>query len=751
MKNNLLGKIAMQIKNIGKSKLDFTHDCSTTAGFGDIQPTTCKLILPDSNGRIDSKNLVRFGTMVAPTFGRIKAKEYHHLVPMSDLLENFAFMLAQGKRKTGYNQSTIAPEYVPNMALGLLSRFCLVGAEIEFYPNLTTDDGTTLSIKENNTEALCLDVKNGFTDLADYVKENVTGTGLWAGYKGSCLNLGKITKPWAEANNLWSVGNHDFWIPIKNRDIDSCFGIRKKDTIDSNGQPTQTKEIKHLPIDSSSLCLVIRVANDEEYTLVIRLSSFGKRIRKQIIGAGKQINLCSTAPVEIVSLMAIWKAYFDLFGLTLYENYELTPLYEFGCWCDLFNRTNLNAYWANDEVWKFMLELGRMWYTDAQDLVSAHVSSTAISPSLGLGQQFIDVAGTGANITEIDNPNGTNTNGHALINAIQHGHLDAEYLERLYRWCNKNTVVGKEIAKVLRAQNLGKFVDSCKSNFIGYHEEMMTIYDVVSTADTFKDGEGSMLGEYGGRGLKVYESGSKSFSTDEFAFQVSLFTIVPEAGYLQAIDPASYSLKKTDYMLGEFEALGYEASRKTVVCGAENWSSQCDSGNFGSMDETFGFLPRGSHLKFAHNISNGDLTLRDTRAAYLPYTLDKFIDVGERRKTAEYGTAAYRRMNYIRELTPSTIPHASLHYRYPCKYPWMGDFTRIFAYQGEPLDDDFFINLLTDSDSEAKRWEFLENSYDNFIVHMLIQEPVWSPCKAIEESFETYPDDEKPNAKVDKA
>ena len=49
-KNNMLGKIAMSIKNIGKSRLNLTHDVSTTSAFGDMQATTCKLIIPNSNG-----------------------------------------------------------------------------------------------------------------------------------------------------------------------------------------------------------------------------------------------------------------------------------------------------------------------------------------------------------------------------------------------------------------------------------------------------------------------------------------------------------------------------------------------------------------------------------------------------------------------------------------------------------------------------------------------------------------------------
>ena len=82
MKNNILGKIKVALGNRNKAHLSLSHDVSTTASFGDVQPTICKLVLPNSNGHVSTKTLVRFGTMLAPTFGRIKAKEYHTLVKM---------------------------------------------------------------------------------------------------------------------------------------------------------------------------------------------------------------------------------------------------------------------------------------------------------------------------------------------------------------------------------------------------------------------------------------------------------------------------------------------------------------------------------------------------------------------------------------------------------------------------------------------------------------------------------------------
>ena len=297
MKNNMLGKISMAIKHMGKSRLNLTHDVSTTAPFGDMQATTCKLIIPNSNGTVKSRSLVRFGTMVAPTFGRIKSKEYHMLVPLSDLFQNFAFMLAQSKRASGFNQQILSPEKAPHMTLGLLSRYCLIGAEVEIYRHMTADtDRSTLVVRTTSVSG-AENEKNqvvGYLggNLDNIMKFNQTAGGVFDGYHGTMFNLGVVTSAWAQEKGLngWINPNQQIWIPCRNKDDFSLFGIRTSHGLNQQGQPTTTKELKHIPLEKGSLNLTISI-NGGVYTFVFRLSSFGKRLRKAIISAGKQIDL----------------------------------------------------------------------------------------------------------------------------------------------------------------------------------------------------------------------------------------------------------------------------------------------------------------------------------------------------------------------------------------------------------------------------------------------------------------------------
>lgn len=760
MKNNLFKKIAIKVSNLRKTQLNFAHDVSTTAGFGELQQTTCKLVMPNSNGTTQSKTLVRFAPMVAPTFGRVRSKEYHTLVPVSDLSKNIPALLAQGRVARGSN--IFEPQFLPHMTLGYLSRYCLVGAEVSMYRQYGDggDDNalSTYFIGSSEAGADTMHGQNSWID--DYIQENAHSV-EFSGFVGTLMNVDFFTRDWAisKVHQTQQDYRGTLWIPIRNKNAKTLFGVGSREVVrhTSGGQDVVVTEYyEHsVPLESADLLYSFR-HNGIWYTLAFRLSSFGKRLRKAIVGAGYQVNLSSTAPVEIMSLFATWKAYFDLFGLTQYDNYEVTNLAQVTTHMDFHNITNFDSLFNESAFCRFMVDLGNMWYTDAQDFVSAHQKSTAISPSFGLSRQFIDVTGgpNTANVSEVDNSDGSDENGHSFINNVIHGELDAEYLKRLYVWCNRNTVAGKAIEKVLRAQNLGKYVDSCKSNFIGYHEELLPVMDVVSTADTMTEaGKGSLLGEYGGRGLKVFESGKNSYSVDEYAFRVSLFTIVPDAGYLQSIDPSKYAIDKLSLYNPDFDGLGMEATRKTLVCGAENWSSESSFEDNANMDDNFGFVPRYSALKVGHSVANGDFTLRGVRDVYLPYTLDKFIDVGERgiSEITPSGAQGVKVFATQRQITPKMIPNASNAWRYPTRYPWLGNFRRIFANVGEPLDPLFYKRLHDDNTEQSATWEFLVNLYDCFIVHEIVNEQCYSPCKPIEECFGTFDDEEKPNARIEKA
>ena len=414
--------------------------------------------------------------------------------------------------------------------------------------------------------------------------------------------------------------------------------------------------------------------NGEYVAMAIELSDFGKRIRKGLQGCGYQINLASQSKVSILPLFATFKAYYDIFGLTLYKNFESTYCYRAinlisqQFWADngehmnnRFLSVNLSEFYSigdNAILPAFMInEFAEMWYTDEVDFVSSHINKLSVSPVFK-DESFVDTgyagAGTGLNIDyanddatnthpsrEIDashitysqepiDGNLTNINNagtHLLINNVFHGELDAEMLKRLYKWTNRNTLLGRQIAELMKAQGLGKYMEECKSNFIGSTDTMITISDVVSTADTDTgDGNGAVLGEYGGKGLQYTNDGTIVFENDRFGYWITLACVVPVGGYTQGLDGTLYANDKFRMYNPDFDAMGMELTTKEQIVGNANITGERldDAGQYG-----FGFIPRYSMFKVAHNLVNGDFNRHSCRNVYLPYTLDKHMNLND--------------------------------------------------------------------------------------------------------------------------
>ena len=55
MKTNVQNDIKIPISGFKRSKFNWSHDINTTFGWGEIQPTECKLLVPGSKTIVNSK------------------------------------------------------------------------------------------------------------------------------------------------------------------------------------------------------------------------------------------------------------------------------------------------------------------------------------------------------------------------------------------------------------------------------------------------------------------------------------------------------------------------------------------------------------------------------------------------------------------------------------------------------------------------------------------------------------------------
>ena len=506
MNNNNVGRVSMKTAKRPRSRFNLAHDVNTTCGFGEVQPLMCREVVPGTKSVFNVESLVRLSPIIAPAYGRLKMRLYHYFVGMSDLSRNFSAFLAKQSVARGIN--SFVPSLMPTMTLEQLTAFCLVGAKCTIYDVTENGDdfgdvseatlykwSKSLPVGTPGMLTLWNAINNNFGEFADgefYEAQDNLGDveEAWLGYTDApAMNLGKVFG--------WQG---DLWVPCSNAFAQSFFDVEIPEVKDDTDWAIY--DLDSVPLDVADL-VVQREIGGRSVAFAFRFSAAGKRLAKILIGCGYQLDAGSSdsVAVSLMPLFAFYKAYFDNFGLTLYQHIEDTNLFKLLNLYDNEDEYNFASYvgttsGASEGVIKikrvlisFFADLMSCFYTEEQDFVSIHTRTTAVSRSSALpvapgsGQINEELHITQGNYSEeagqVNTHPSQNHSPHAFINNVLHTELDAEYLKKLYQWTNRNTIAGQRIADLLRAQGLGEYVDNCDSRFIGGSTLDIHISDVV--------------------------------------------------------------------------------------------------------------------------------------------------------------------------------------------------------------------------------------------------------------------------------
>jgi hypothetical protein len=726
-------------------------------------------MLPDSKATCGIESLVRLAPMVAPTFGDARYKTYHEFVAMSDLTRNFDAVMSQTRVNRG--SASFVPHAVPTCFLFDLSCMCLMGAHLTIYRNAdgalfdsthpwkTYPDSSSMTTMLNNLTN-DLSAVTGQSVSAYMWYDNTTFGASDAFYGADdCYKFNPLVL--SPERNISTWFRNQVYIPVNQGR--SVPGLSLSQSV---GCPTNTYDYGQSVTLESADVIVFREFNGHGYAFAFRLSDYGKRLRKVLIGAGYQLNFDTDIAVSMMPLFATHKAWYELFGLQLFENYEDTYANKI---LQRYDNDNVATYslassQVNPHLQDFMhfcRELASLWYTEKTDFVNAHTANVTSNIKDAKLATFIDVYGASDGIQQasqnlygpldligVDESN-YNKNGHIRTITQNHGQLDSELLKRLYKWTNRNSIAGQRVRDLLIQQGLADYVDECEPRFIGYDDTHINISDVVSTSDTngiANPDAGAVLGEYGGRGLQYVDSKQFTFEAKEYGYWVCLAVVVPEAGYCQAIDGNVLSSTKEEFYNPEFDGLGMEANEKALVC-ADSPIANPKLSVTDTCQANFGFLPRYSRLKVASNKVNGDFSLRSVSANYEPYTLDRLFKLNDKViSTAETST---ERASLVHEkFNVKDFPIAGNIWRYVGRYRFLANFNRIFAQldgNGKIFDDE-----ITKIDLSG---ELQSCQSDNFLVHNIVHMDYFAPMLAIEDSFETLDEgnDGKANSSLEKA
>lgn len=442
--------------------------------------------------------------------------------------------------------------------------------------------------------------------------------------------------------------------------------------------------------------------------------------------------LQDTSSLSIAPLLAFFKAYYDRFGLVRELPFETTNCfkvikdvenYTIDFSHTLLGSTSSSRY---SLFTKFLAELSNCWYTDSNSYIAAQrdkLTNGIPSRSLAtLPEQNGAFSPEGVPYHAA----GSMPSVPSLTNRVSPyiTQLSLDVLKRLTAFVNKDSAIGKRMSNWVRVHYGADVSNSLfeESSRINEWRTNIDIDDVFSTSDTADVGtkdKGEYLGSYAGKGTGFSQNGF-SYKAPVHGFIFVMSCIVPLSNTFQGNDPTLLGIDLDTIPQPEFDALGFEATHRSVFV---DDNGVCDSkapDQFSS--ETFGFVPRYTGYKVKKNVVNGDMSKGYFQTDLLPYFNDRLLyNVG-------YHVQSFSDKvdTYSVSLFNKQVPNASTEFQKLCSYGFIGNYNRLFYNDS----DDSVFSLLSSGIMS-----------DNFIVQTVFDMRVSNFLKPVQNSYDTFDDD----------
>lgn len=676
----------MSFKNIvlGVQRKKYTHNLSfdnnTTMDFGVLQPLLSQYMEPKSNIKVSAKQLVRLAPMPTPSFARMFLRNYATFVKLTDVVPYHECLLAKLPFSTG--SSTYTPVKMPFTDCRTLTFFLL--------------------------------------SMSKY--------GVW--YRSSSS---QVYKPvvLSEIPNIGSAAQNAFLTE---------FSIKLPKNADSLVRDFTSNIVAASSVDdmtSSPLASDYTVSlNDGEYVLCFQFNTKVNAIRKQFIGLGYALNMYDTTELSLAPLLAYYKAYYNLFGLTRDLPFETTNCFALvklieGYSIDFSKKTILEVASTSSFYGKFIAflrDLGNLYYTDSNSYIAAHrdnlVNKTPLRSLSSLEQQngLFSVMGVGS---QSSIPTNTVVPYIGDDSSSYFTQLSLDVLKRLTTFVNKDSAIGKRLSDWVKVHygaevSNSLFEDAFRLNSWSTAIDIDDVFSTSDTADVGAAHKGDYLGSYAGTGTGFSKSGF-SFVAPVHGYCFVLSCIVPITNCFQGIDPTLLGIDLDTIPQPEFDALGFEATPRDVFISDND---VCVKPNK-AYNDTFGFVPRYTGFKVKKNIVNGDMSKGYFKTDLLPYFNDRMFY----NNTVNFDP---KTDGTLMSFSTDNVPNASTEFQKICRYSFLGNFNRLFYNSGS-----LFPNAGSATDSVPTA-SYLS---DNFIVQTVFDVRVSNWLKPVQNSYDTIDED----------
>lgn len=472
---------------------------------------------------------------------------------------------------------------------------------------------------------------------------------------------------------------------------------------------------------------------DEKYIYCFRFTNAARRLRSILVGLGYTYDLDVYDLLDATPLFAFYKAYYDTFAPSRDSSWTQTACFRLINFIYDYNQSNL-AFLYDDTItapftasirnsaFQFLDDLLNCWYVEPLNYVSAHRLHTGTNHAASAynPDQLDPNDSFGAPI-EYDPDN------NSLPLLSESSAFAIRQVLKLSRFITKDSVIGQKVSTWLKA-HFGANVDSNifkDSTNIATTRVDCSINDVFSTSDTLSDSGGETLGAYAGKGLGFDNSGF-DFTAPSFGYVICLSCIVPDSNFFQGYDPTLSAVYPDQRPNADLDAFGYEATPLASIAPLNDISLSKRA--IPLSNKSFGFVPRYTSFKTRKDIINGDMSRRGSINGYAPYYLDKIL-------TSQLVDATEVSQGVYSIIDRSTaLPLATESWRYTCRFPWLGNFNRIFSSNNYAP-----YSLVEDKDTYNYYTEQIID--DLFIVQSVFDMRLVNCLKPMSESYDTFDDD----------
>ena len=470
--------------------------------------------------------------------------------------------------------------------------------------------------------------------------------------------------------------------------------------------------------------------------ICFRFGSKAKRLRSVLLGLGYSLEAQDFTPVRLTPILAFYKAYFDTFAIKRSRNFTSTNCFNL---IDEISRrskvnfsfsgTNANGLTLN----AFLTDVADCFYSCPQNFVSIHRDKLQNNIASGGYEFSVPVSSSGSTNTAV-----SSSGNDAVLKSVSSSSLtnvSLQLLQKLSRFTNKNSILGQKLSEYMRLHYGSTSVNSVfeDTNFVDSSSIPCGISDVFSTSDTVNGDNGEHLGAFAGKGIGQGDLSFK-FHSSCHGYIITLAAIVPESGFWQGTSTDLFAVDWQSQPSPEFDAVGMELTPRSAFVSHNNIMDLATPLTTSDLtNKSFGFVPRFSGFKFAKNIVNGDMSRRGSLDSLSPYYLDYILASNQIDVSTKTGLSIY---NFRFRPIPST----SDDWRLVGKYPWLGNFNRIFIDETNKLSFGSYLPTTTENNVTYDRYciddPFMSQSIFNVTVRNFLK-PLSLSYDTFEESTDT--------------